>query len=143
MPANPRLDAGLLISTDHVLIGSQGDSLPQSLLQIQYPSCLVLKQRIPREDPTAVLPGFDRILMKPSPDRRAANLSNNPSAYHFRGNLTAAEPRQRDPLFPRKLASQSLHLDRHFRGENWVVAQNVADPPALADVPRQTSCATD
>jgi len=91
MPANPGLNTGLLISTEHIFVSSQGHSIPYSLIQIQHPSRFLLELGISGEDPTAMLPGFNGVLVQPASDRRAANLGNNPSADDFRGYLRAAE----------------------------------------------------
>ena len=69
MDAQPRLDAGLLIGRDDELVLAQCLPLPAPLVQVQDAPGLGLEVRVARKDPAAVLPGANRVLVQPTPDR--------------------------------------------------------------------------
>lgn len=73
MQTNARLNARLLVGRNHEVIVCQELALPEPLIEIQYPFCFGLKVGIAREDPTAMLPGANGILIEPSPDGAAAD----------------------------------------------------------------------
>ena len=73
MEAAPRLDARLLVSADDEFIRFQGLVFPLAAIQIQKPACLFTKVWILGKDPTPVIPRPDRILVKPPPQRTAAD----------------------------------------------------------------------
>ena len=67
MLAAAGLNAGLLIGRDDELIFLQGFAFPLTAIQIQNASRLGGKIRIPRKNPTPVIPGPNGILMQPAP----------------------------------------------------------------------------
>jgi len=62
------LNAGLFIRREDELAGAEFAALPEALVQIQNASGLGLELWVSREDPAAVLPRADGILVQPSPD---------------------------------------------------------------------------
>jgi hypothetical protein len=73
MDAAPCLNAGLFVGGDDELIGSQGLAGPVAGIQIKDAAGLGGELRVAWEDPAAVIPGPNGILMKPAPDRAAGN----------------------------------------------------------------------
>ena len=56
MFAMTRLNAGLFVGGDHKIVGSQGLSLPQAMVEIEDGACFFHKPRIARKDPTSMPP---------------------------------------------------------------------------------------
>ena len=67
MSSAPGLDAGLLVRREDELVFAQGGALPVSFVEIEDPPGFAPKVRIAREDPTAVPPGANGILVQPAP----------------------------------------------------------------------------
>ena len=74
--AAPGLNAGFLVGGDHELIIFQRLTFPMAGIQIEYATGFVGKVGIAREDPTAVIPGSNGVLMQPAPKRAAADGSH-------------------------------------------------------------------
>ena len=73
MFAPARLNAGLLVGRDYELILFESPAVPASGVQVEDAASLGRELRIAWKDPTAVIPGPDRVLMEPAPDRAAGN----------------------------------------------------------------------
>jgi len=73
MFAPPGLNAGFFICGDNELIILQRLPFPCAGIQVQNATGFVGKVGIAREDPTAVIPGPNGILMQPAPQRAAAD----------------------------------------------------------------------
>ena len=69
------LDASLLVRGDDELIILQWLTIPFTSVQIEQATGLFGETRIAREDPTAVIPGTDSIVMQPAPKCAAADRS--------------------------------------------------------------------
>lgn len=76
MFASPGLNAGFFVRGDHELIILQGLPFPCAGIQIENATGFVGKVGIAREDPTAVIPGPNGILMQPAPKCAAADGSH-------------------------------------------------------------------
>ena len=74
------------------IAAAQGLVLPATLVEIQYSPSLLLELRIAGENPTAVLPGPDRILVEPTPDGGATDLRDDATGDDFLGQVLATEP---------------------------------------------------
>jgi hypothetical protein len=72
MLSNARLDAGLFVSGEHELIVSQRTAFPLPRVEVQDTPGFRDKLRIARENPGAMLPRANRILMQPPPNGRVA-----------------------------------------------------------------------
>lgn len=75
------------------------------------------------EDPAAVLSGANRILMQPAPERRAAQLGNEPCFTHVVAELRWAPTRERDVVGGGQFARQGFDLHDQLWGE-----KNGGDP---------------
>jgi len=117
MDAQPRLDAGLLVSGDDVFVLAQRLTLPAVLVQVQDAPGLGLEVRIARKDPAAVLPRPDRVLVQPTPDRAVADARHQARALSVARNVGHAEARQRQAEVGRQFASKRLDLHGQLRGE--------------------------
>jgi hypothetical protein len=90
--ADARLNAGFLVSGDHIFIAAQGPVMPATLVEVQDPSGLLLELRIAGENPTAVLSGTDGVLVEPAPDGGATDLRHDATSYHLPGQVLATQP---------------------------------------------------
>jgi hypothetical protein len=68
MLAAPGLDAGLLVSGNDKFIVFQGFILPGALIQVQDSVRFDGEGGVPGEDPTAVVPGANGVIMEPPPN---------------------------------------------------------------------------
>ena len=68
MLAPPGLDAGLLVGRDDKFITFEGFPFPGALIQMEDSVGLDGEGGVPREDPTAVVPGANGVFMEPPPD---------------------------------------------------------------------------
>ena len=68
MLANPGLDTGLFISTDNIIICSQGLAFPLFSIQIKYLPGFFNEFGISGINPGSMKPGANRIFMQPSPN---------------------------------------------------------------------------
>jgi hypothetical protein len=64
--APERLQLRLLVGADHVLVGPP---LEAALVEVEHPPCLLGEGGIADEDPVALLPRLQRVVMQPTPDR--------------------------------------------------------------------------
>jgi hypothetical protein len=123
--APERLQLGLLVGRDHELAGMKQPPLEAAGVEVEHPARLLLEVGIAAKDPGPHLPGLDRILRKPAPDRRGRRLSD--AALDDEAvQLRAAEARERDTVGGGQLARDRLDLGDLLRGEN-----GAGDPRAV------------
>ena len=67
MAAAAGLEAGLLVSTEDVVLGAKALALPLASLEVQNRASLLGKAGIARKDPVLVPPGFEGILIQNAP----------------------------------------------------------------------------
>ena len=65
------LDRGLLVGAEHVLAWAERLAVEDASVEVEHDARLLGKERVAREDPAAIAPGPDRVLVQPAPDRRA------------------------------------------------------------------------
>ena len=70
------MNTGLFVCGDDVIIGTQGNALPEALVKIEDGPGFAGKGRIAREDPASMFPGAKGIAAEPAPQRSAADLSD-------------------------------------------------------------------
>jgi GTPase len=68
--AAERLQLRLLVGADHVFVRAQPTALEASLIEVEHPAGFLRKGGVADEDPGALLPRLQRIVMQPTPDRR-------------------------------------------------------------------------
>ena len=69
-----RLNTGLFVCGDDVIVGAQGSAVPEAFVKIEDGSGFVGKVRIAREDPASMLPRAEGITAEPAPQSGAADL---------------------------------------------------------------------
>ena len=117
MDAQPRLDAGLLVGRDDVLVFAQRLALPAPLVQVQDARGFDLELGIARKEPAAVLPRPDGVLVQPTPHRAVADARHQPRALGLSRHIGHAESRQRQAEVGRTFARDRLDLNRELWGE--------------------------
>jgi hypothetical protein len=127
MATSERLQLGLLIGADHVLIRTQPAALEHPRVEIEYPPGLFGEGGIAREDPRARLPRLDRVIVQPAPDRRRGRVGHA-ALDHQPVQLSAREAPQRDAVGDRQLARERLDLGDLLRGENGAGDPRAACP---------------
>ena len=70
MAAAQRLQLGLLVGGDHVVVIAERHTAPDAGVQVQHPGRLGGEVGVPGEDPRPVPPRLDRVVVQPAPHRR-------------------------------------------------------------------------
>ena len=117
MLAASGLDAGLLVGRDDKFIVFEGFTVPGALIQIQDPAGLDGEGRVAGEDPAAVVPGADGVLMEPPPNRAARDSGNQTGIADLTGDVRSVPVGERDAMSSWRLASRRLNLNDQFWGE--------------------------
>ena len=91
MFAEAGLDAGFLVGAKHELVGEQGFALPLLGVQIEDASGLEGEIWSAREDPGAVLPGANGVLVQPAPHGGVADARDDAAVLRFAHDIGATE----------------------------------------------------
>ena len=75
------LNAGLFVSTQHVITRPQGLVLPTALVEVQDTTGLDGESRVAWKYPTAMPPRPQRVVAEPTPQRGTADLGNQTVSY--------------------------------------------------------------
>jgi hypothetical protein len=67
VPAAERLQLRLLVGAEHVLVRAQTPSLEAALVEIEHPARLPGEVRVADEDPGALLPRLQGVVVQPAP----------------------------------------------------------------------------
>ena len=116
MFAHARLNAGFLVGGEHELVPAQAFALPLFGIQIEDAAGLEREIRIAREDPGAVLPGSNGVLVQPAPHRRVAEARNDAALLRFAHDIGATEARQRQPTRSGQFTGEGLDLHHQLWG---------------------------
>ncbi len=141
MPPGASLDGGLLVGGQNELVVLEWFSLEDPLVEVKDPARLGGEERIARKNPAPMLPGLDRILGKPAPDRAVADPGHQPGASDLRRHVGRAHPGERHPQVGGQLTRQGLDVDDEFRGERPAGGRGGSAPQALPGVARRTASA--
>jgi hypothetical protein len=95
MNAASGLNAGFFVGGDDEFIGSQGLATPGAGIQIEDTAGLGGELRVPRKNPTTVIPGPNGILMEPAPDRAAGDGGDQAGLTDLSRNVRRAPMRER------------------------------------------------
>jgi len=142
MDAASRLNAGLFVGADHEFIDSQGLAAPSVGIQIEDAAGLGGKLWIPGKDPTAVMPGPNRILMEPAPDRAAGDGGDQAGLTDLPSNVRRVPLRKGETVGSRQFTGESFDLDHQFWGEKPGGDPGEAVPANPPVGPRRNACAT-
>ena len=95
MFADASLDTGLLVGADHELISLEPLPLPVPGIEIQHATRLAHTRGIAGEDPAAVLPRTDGVVVQPAPHCLVADGGDDARALGFAHDVRGAQARQR------------------------------------------------
>lgn len=116
MAPDPCLDARLFIGGEHELIVGEWVPLPYALVEVKDPSRLGSEVRVARKDPTAVLPGTNRILVEPAPDGCIPDAGDESGSACLSSDITDAKAGERQTTLRWQFTGQRFDLDDHFWG---------------------------
>jgi hypothetical protein len=96
MTAPQRLQLGLLVGADHILVIAQLTASPVPVVQVEHPGGLVLKVRVAGKDPGPVLPRLHRVRSQPAAHRRGRDHLDQSTSRDLGRQVRAGPPRQRN-----------------------------------------------
>ena len=126
------LNTGLFVCADDVLIGTQWNALPDTLVKIENGSGFCGKVRIAGKDPASMFPGAKSIAAEPAPQSSTADLSDQALGNNVLADFLHREPRQGEPEGVRKLAGECLNLNDETGGKSGPYARLEAAPQGQA-----------
>ena len=135
------LDAGLFVGREHKFIVAQRLSLPLVFIEIQDPTGFERELRIPRKNPTTMLPRTNGIFMKPAPERRVTQLGDQATLANLAIEFVQTPAGEWGVMRGRQLAGQGFNLDDEFWGK-----RSGGDPvagvlPSRPVAARKSACA--
>ena len=136
------MDAGFLICTDDELRSLHGLALPDSGVEIENASGLVSEVRIPRKDPTSMLPRTNGVGTEPTPECGAADLGDYALSDHLLADIGQGQARERQPEAMRQFTGERLYLYDDAGGKRGRAARLEVVLQGPADEPVQIACAT-
>ncbi len=139
--ACPRWEEPLPTTQKTLLAPRYGSWLITCCTKASNASGFLLELRIAGEDPTAVVPGTDRILVQPTPERGAADLCDNAATGDFPHQVAATETGQGQTGRRRQFAGQGFNLDDDFWGGKRAGARVAVHQPNQRGVPQRSACA--
>lgn len=117
MAAAQRLELGLLVRGDHIVVRTEANPAPHAGVEVQDPGRLGCEVGVAGEDPRPVTPRLDGVGVQPAAHRRRRDRRNQPLPYCLAGELGRAPPRQRHLALLGRLARQCLDPGHNFGAE--------------------------
>ena len=111
------LDAGFLIGRQNKLIIPKGMPIPYPFIKIQDSPGFLGKLRITGENPGAIPPRTNGILMKPSPDGAVTDCGCESRSSNLPAQIGNTPFRKRYLMDRGQFTSQRLNLNDDFRGK--------------------------
>ena len=127
MPAPERLQLGLLIGADDVLVGAQALALKDTGVEVERAAGLGREVGVARGDRRARLPRLDRVVVQPAPDRCRRRVGHA-ALDHQPVQLSARETAERQAARHGQLARDRLDLGDLLRGKNGAGDPRAACP---------------
>ena len=116
MSPSPSLNTGLLIGTQNKLILFEWLTVPNPVIEVENSSGFSAKARISGENPAAMLPWFDGILMQPAPHCATADGSYQTRLPDVIDNIFSAPARKGNFIFSRQLTGDRFNLNDELWG---------------------------
>ena len=117
MTAVACLDAGFLIGRQNKLIIPKGMPIPYPFIEIQDFPGFLGKLRITRENPGAIPPRTNSILMKPSPDGAVTDRGCESRSSNLSAQIGNTPSRKRYLMDRGQFTGQRFYLNDDLRGE--------------------------
>ena len=140
--AAARLDAGLLVGTDHIVVRAKGLPLPCPFVEIENTARLVGEVGVSGKDPAAMVPRADGVFGEPAPDGRLTNRSGQTTANDLSFDLGHAETGEGKPALAREFTGEGLYGDNGSGGKRHPAGPAVGVPPSRQSPARRSACAT-
>src|SRR6266540_3547577 len=118
VPPQACLDARLLVRRQHKLVLTERPALPEPGVQVEDPAGLLGKVRIPREEPTPMLPRANGVFVEPAPHGAVAKRGGQAGAPRLGSQLAGAETGERQAALARCFTGDSLDLNDYLWGES-------------------------
>src|SRR6266540_5626580 len=141
VPPQACLDARLLVRRQHKLVLTERPALPEPGVQVEDPAGLLGKVRIPREEPTPMLPRANGVFVEPAPHGAVAKRGGQAGAPRLGSQLAGAETGERQAALARCFTGDSLDLNDYLWGGKPWVDQGAPAPPIRPGVARKSVCA--
>ena len=141
MATQARLDAGLLVRREHVRGRPQGDPRPEAGIEVEDRGGLGSEVRVPREEPTPVAPGAQRIGLQPAGDGRAAYCRHQALGQDLLTQGRVGPAGQGHAAPGGQFTRERLDGDDHAGGESGLGARRAAAPPARTGAGARTGAA--
>lgn len=116
MTTAARLDAGFFVGRQNKLIIMKGMSIPNPFIEIQDSPCFLCKLRISGENPGAMPPRTNGILVKPSPYGAVTDSGCESRSSNLSSQLSNAPSGKRYLMNRRQFTGQCLNLNDDLRG---------------------------
>jgi hypothetical protein len=94
MLSSPSLNAGLLVGAQHKFVFFESSAVPNPVIEVENPASFCGKIGISWEDPAAMLPRFNGVLMQPAPHGAAAEGSYQARLPDIIDNIFSAPARK-------------------------------------------------
>ena len=117
MLAPAGLNAGLFIRGDHEFIILQRLVSPLAGIEIQHAAGLAGKVRVTGEDPTAVIPGPNGVMMQPAPQRAAADRGDQTALLNLLHQVAGTPAGERSTVLGGQFARQGSNLHDEVGGK--------------------------
>jgi hypothetical protein len=138
----PRLDRGLLVRRDHVLIVQQGMVTEAAGLEAEDAPRLRLEVGVARKDPMPLGLRSDGVLGQPAPDGDVGDLSDHAACDGFAAQVENEPAGEGHATLAWQLTSQRLDRLHHGGGERPPVGRGVGARPGPVIAAHRTACAT-
>ena len=117
MATSERLELGLLVGRDHVVVCAECLAVEDPLVEVENARAFAAKSGSRVEDPRAITPWLDRRRRQPAAHRRRRDRLDEPFAPRLGRQLVRAPPRQRNVTSLGWLAGQRLDPGHHRGAE--------------------------
>ena len=116
--------------------------MPDAGVEIENAYCFASEVRIPRKDPTSMLPRTNGVGTEPTPECGAADLGDYALSDHLLADIGQGQPRKRQSEAMRQLTRQGFYLYDDAGGKRRRDARPEVVLPGPADERMQIVCAT-
>ena len=141
MPALTRLDGGFLVGRDDAIGLVQGSTQPSAVIEVEDATGLVGEVGVAREDPAAVLPRADGVVMQQAPDGGFADAGSDAAGAGGADEIVEAPAGQGQVVPGGGLPSQGAHLHDEFRGGEARGVRGAGVPRDRPSGVRRSACA--
>ena len=142
MLAAAGLNTGLFISGNHEFIVEEGSAAPTPLIQIEDASRFTGEVGVAREDPTAVIPRANGVLVEPAPNGASRNAGDEAGLTSLLSNVGSTPTRKGEVMGGRQFTGEGLDLNDQFWGGMSGADPDGNAPASRPDAVRRIVCAT-